>query len=215
MRKSSVEALPRTNRARASRAESVFDVLRCESVPTAPGTVGRLFKRPEAAADVIKAVWNKIEQIVDRIGTMEGGGVVEIQRFVLGIGTAVHAAVRRFHTDPMREKSTHAPALSRMLRAANLQATENTEIRQTRRRKPAVETARTNECSEPRIEQAERPSTVRNVLNPDVGPRSPGVDPVPILHPALEPSHLAFRVLASRHRGLGDGVLQNLLAFQE
>ena len=108
MCKSFVQALLRKDRARASRAESVLVVLRGKSVPTAPGTVGRLFKKPETAADETKKPWNKIEQTVDRTGTMEGGSAVEIQRFVPGIGTAA----RRFHTGPMREKKDSCPGLS-------------------------------------------------------------------------------------------------------
>ena len=116
VRKSSVEAVLRKNRARAARAESVLDVLRGKPVPTAPGTVeavaesvGRLFRRLKALNAEIKDVWKEIEKIVDRIGKMEGGSAVEILRSVPGIGSTVLAVILSEACDSVRKADLHAP----------------------------------------------------------------------------------------------------------
>ena len=66
-------------------------MLRGKPVPTAPGTAEavadsaeRLFRRLKALNAEIKDVQKKIKQIVDRIGTMEGGRAVDILRSVPG-----------------------------------------------------------------------------------------------------------------------------------
>ena len=116
VRKSSVEAVLRKNRARAARAESVLDVLRGKPVPTAPGTVeavaesvGRLFRRLKALNAEIKDVRKEIEKIVDRIGKMEGGSAVEILRSVPGIGSTVLAVILSEACDSVRKADLHAP----------------------------------------------------------------------------------------------------------
>ena len=116
MRKSSVEAVLKKNRARASRVESVLDVLRGKPVPTAPGTVeavaesiGKLFRRLKTLNAEIKDVRNEIEKIVDRIEKMEGGSAVEILRSVPGIGSTVLAVILSEACDSVRKADLHAP----------------------------------------------------------------------------------------------------------
>ena len=116
VRLASVEAVLRKNRVRTARAESVLTVLRSKPVPTAPGTAeavadsaGRLFRRLKALNAEIKDVQKKIKQLVDRIGTMEGGGAVDILRSVPGIGPGVLAVILSEAFDSVRRADRHAP----------------------------------------------------------------------------------------------------------
>ena len=115
VRLASVEAVLRKNRVRTARAESVLTVLRSKPVPTAPGTAeavadsaGRLFRRLKALNAEIKDVQKKIKQLVDRIGTMEGGGAVDILRSVPGIGPGVLAVILSEAFDSVRRADRHA-----------------------------------------------------------------------------------------------------------
>ena len=99
-RKASVEAALRKSRARPARAEEILARLRGKAVPTAPGTVeavsgaaGRIVRRIKACNEELKDIRSRTGEAIDRIGSAEGGGIVEIMRSVPGIGPTVLAVI--------------------------------------------------------------------------------------------------------------------------
>ena len=113
VRKSSVEAVLRRSRARASRAEAILAALRSKAVPTAPGTVEAVAEsaRRRRLKDVnaeIKDVRNRSKEVLDRIKEAEGGRAVEILESVPGIGATVLAVILSEGFDSIRRADLHA-----------------------------------------------------------------------------------------------------------
>ena len=115
VRKSSVEAVLRKSRARASRAEDILAVLRGKAVPTAPGTVeavaesaARIVRRLKDVNAEIKDVRNRSREVLDRIKEAEGGRVVEILESVPGIGATVLAVIVSEAFDSVRKADLQA-----------------------------------------------------------------------------------------------------------
>ena len=115
MRKSSVEAVLRRSRARASRAEAILAALRSKAVPTAPGTVeavaesaARTVRRLKDVNAEIKDVRNRSKEVLDRIKEAEGGRAVEILESVPGIGATVLAVILSEGFDSIRRADLHA-----------------------------------------------------------------------------------------------------------